>query len=108
MSLGVTREPGIVFGDGKKNTRHRASRRTAIARWAMARRDLGDDEIEPHELTTAKVLALRTLVADESDLAEHCYVLLCRLKRSDAEVALAISVIVDAINARVASRGKES
>lgn len=107
MSLGTVREPGIVFGDGKRNTRHKASRRAAIARWAMARRDLGNDEIELHELTTAKVQALRLLVADESDLAMHCDVLLCRLKRTDAEVALSTSVIVDAINARVGSRGKE-
>lgn len=107
MSLGAVPEPGIMFGDGKRNTRHRASRRAAIARWAMARRDLGDDEIEPRELTTAKVRALRTLVADASDLAEHCDVLLCRLKRSDAEVALAVSVVVDAINTRVGPRSKE-
>jgi hypothetical protein len=108
MSLGAIREPGIVFGDGKKRTRHKASRRAAIARWAMANRDLGDDEIAPRELTSAKVRALRTLVADSSDLALHCDVLLCRLKRSDGEIALAISVIVDAINARVRPRGKES
>lgn len=108
MSLGAIREPGIVFGEGKKNSRRRSSRRAAIARWALANRDLGDDEIEPQGLTASKVRALRMLVTDSSDLALHCDVLLRRLKRSDGEIALAISVIVDAINARIRSRNKES
>lgn len=108
MSLGVIREPSVVFGDGKKNARRKARRLATIARWAMARRDLGDDEVKPGGLTMAKVRALRALVADASNLAEHCDVLLCRLKHTDAEVALAVSVVVDAINARVGSRDKET
>lgn len=107
MSLGEVCEPGIAFGGSKRNTRRKASRRAAIARWAIANRDLGDDEISPSELTSGKVRAFRLLVADASDLALHCDVLLRRLKRSDAEIALAISVIVDAINDRVRPRNKD-
>lgn len=108
MSLGEIREPSMVFGDGKKRTHRKASWRAAIVRWAMARQDLGDNEIESRELTTAKVQALRLLVADGSALAVHCDVLLCRLSRSDAEVANGILAVVDAINTRVGSRSKES
>lgn len=108
MSLGAVREPGIVFGDGKRNSRRRASRRAAIAQWAMAQQDVGEVEVDASSLTSTKVRGLRRLVADDSSLAAHCDVLLCRLRRSDAEIALSMSVVVDAINARVRSRSKET
>ncbi len=108
MSFGMVREPGIMFGNGKRNKHRKASRRVAIFRWAMAQRDLGVDEVDASTLTSTKIRALRQLVSDTSDLAGHCDVLLRRLPRSDAEIALAMSVIVNAINARIRPHNKET
>lgn len=112
MSLGDVREPCIVFGAGKKNRRHKASRRAAIARWAIANQEIGDVEVDANALTPAKIRAFREVCMNGSPLAEDCAVAVGDLVLDDGDpddnAAMAIDRIVDAINTRVRSRGKET
>jgi len=111
MSLGEVREPCIVFGEGKKNSRQRSCRRAAIARWAIANQLVGDAEVDVGSLTPVKIRAFREMCMSGSPLAEDCDVAVGDLVLDDGGpddgVAMAIDRIVDAINMRVRSRHKE-
>lgn len=112
MSLGAVTPPGIGFGAGWKNSRAKASRRAAIARWAMAQRVLGDVEVTAQTVTPYQIRALRSFCMNGSPLAEDCMVALGELVLDDGDPednkAMAIDRIVDTINARVQSRTKET
>jgi len=112
MSLGAITPPGIGFGAGWKNSRAKARRRAAIARWAMAQHAIGDAEVTAQTVTPYQIRALWHLCMDGSPLAEDCAVALGELALDDGDPddnkAMAIDRIVDVINTRVQSRTKET
>lgn len=112
VSLGETRPPGIGFGKGRRGSRAKSDRRAAIARWAIAHRTIGDVEVTAQTVVPSQVRALWYVCMDGSPLAEDCAVALGQLVLDDGDpddnVAMATDRIVDAINARVAARNKET
>ncbi len=112
MSLGAVTPPGIGFGAGWKNSRAKAIRRVAIVRCAMAHRAIGDVEVSAQTVTPGQVRALSQVCMNGSPLAEDCMVALGELVLDDGDPednkAMSIDRIVDAINARIQSRNKET
>lgn len=104
--------PGIGFGRGWKGSRAKADRRAAIARCVIAHRTIGDVEVSARTVTSSQVRALWHVCMDGSPLAEDCAVALGQLVLDEGDpddnVAVATDRIVDAINARVLARNKET